>query len=98
MGSLRESKAARKSAFEDLVAGPVRVLAADGNAGAPGDRGQAGVGGHVRGGGEVLAGEFGQEPCGSPDAVARHGHQDRVKRVVTHELLDPRPDVVALSA
>ena len=47
-----------QGAFEFLVARAGWVLAADGGAGAPGDRGDAGVGGQVSGGGEVLAGRL----------------------------------------
>ncbi|KUO23176.1 hypothetical protein AVO46_18715, partial [Vibrio cholerae] len=70
---------------EDFVASSGGAVAADGGSGAPGDRGQACVGGQVPGGGEVFAGDFGEDPCCGPDADRRQRHQDLVKRVGLHE-------------
>jgi hypothetical protein len=47
----------------------------------------------VSGGGEVLADDVGEDPCGCPDAHCRHGCQDGVKRVGLHQGLDPGQDL-----
>lgn len=60
--------------------------------------GQVDVGRHVGRGSESLVGELGQKPCGGPGPVSRHRHQDRTKRVVTHQFLDLSGDVGALGA
>jgi len=72
------------------------VFAADRGPGSAGDRGQAGVGGQVPGGGEVLADDLGEQPCAGPDPDAWHGGQDLGKRVRRHEFFDFLGDLGAL--
>lgn len=43
-------------------------------------------GGEVAGGGEVLADDVGEGPCGCPDAHRRHGCQDGMKRVGLYQM------------
>lgn len=58
------------------------MFAADGAARALGDRGEAGVGGEVTGGCEVLAGDFGEESGSGPDPDSGHADQDGMREVV----------------
>lgn len=47
------------------------------------------VRGQMSGGSEVLARDFGEDPCSGPDANAGYRGQDLMKRVVLHEGFDP---------
>jgi hypothetical protein len=87
----------KQGAFEFLFPAPAGVLAADGRAGAAGDRCDAGIGREVGCAGEVLAGHFGQDAGADPDTDARHRGQDPMKRLDLHRRLDPGGDVVSLA-
>jgi hypothetical protein len=87
-----------EGAFELLVAAFGRMLAADGAAGAAGDRGEAGVGGQVTGGGEGGGvADFEEDAGAGPDSDAGHRGQDLGKRVRIEHPLDLRGDLVAVA-
>lgn len=59
---------------------------------------QAGAGGQVSGGGDILTDDLGEDACAGPDAGPGHGGQDRGKRVLGDQLFDLVSDLVALLA
>ena len=63
-----------------------------------GDRCEAGVGGEVHCGLNVLSGDFGEEPRGGPDPDSEHADQDPGKGMVVDELLDYDSNLCALTA
>ena len=80
--------------LEAFVPAAVGVLAFDRGAGPAGDRGQPGVGGQMRCGGEGAGvSDLDQDAGCGPDADSWHGGQDRGKRVVIEEPLDVLGDL-----
>lgn len=80
----RRERAEDRSAFRTLDACVADMLGFDRDARLPHGGRQAGIGGHSRGAGEVLAGSLGDENRGGPDGGPGHGRQDRVKKVSLH--------------